>query len=341
MEEGMTTIRDVAADAGVSVGTVSKVLNNLYVKPGNREKVEASIRKLDYRVNTYARGLKAQQTHTAAILIPDLINPFFAMLVNDVEQVLAAMGYRLLVCNSHNNADRELSYLNMARQNKVDGLIALTYSNLDEYLEAGLPVVSIDRHFSRQGICCVSGDNAEGGRLAARRFIETGCRKVVYIRNGSKLENETLKRGQAFLEACRQAGLSASSVELGEETTLQKEEIRRIETFLEANVRDGVCEYDGIFTSSDVHAVVILKKLRKLGVRVPQQVQLIGYDGLQVLNVGDYVVSSIEQPVHEMAAACVDVLLKLIEKKPVEQSIILPVKFVEGGTTKQEKTKKL
>ena len=182
----MTTIRDVAADAGVSVGTVSKVLNNLYVKPGNREKVEASIRKLDYRVNTYARGLKAQQTHTAAILIPDLINPFFAMLVNDVEQVLAAMGYRLLVCNSHNNADRELSYLNMARQNKVDGLIALTYSNLDEYLEAGLPVVSIDRHFSRQGICCVSGDNAEGGRLAARRFIETGCRKVVYIRNGSK-----------------------------------------------------------------------------------------------------------------------------------------------------------
>ena len=102
-----------------------------------------------------------------------------------------------------------------------------------------------------------------------------------------------------------------------------------------------MCEYDGIFTSSDVHAVVILKKLRKLGVRVPQQVQLIGYDGLRVLNVGDYVVSSIEQPVHEMAAACVDVLLKLIEKKPVEQSIILPVKFVEGGTTKQEKTKKL
>ena len=205
----MATIRDVAVDAGVSVGTVSKVLNNLYVKPGNREKVEASIKKLDYRVNTYARGLKAQQTHTVAILIPDLINPFFAMLVNDVEQVLAALGYRLLLCNSHNNADRELAYLNMARQNKVDGLIALTYSNLDEYLEAGLPVVSIDRHFSRQGICCVSGDNAEGGRLAAQQFIKTGCRNVIYIRNGSNLENETLKRGQAFLEACRKAGLSA------------------------------------------------------------------------------------------------------------------------------------
>lgn len=330
----MATIRDVAADAGVSVGTVSKVLNNLYVKPGNREKVEASIKKLDYRVNTYARGLKAQQTHTVAILIPDLINPFFAMLVNDVEQVLAALGYRLLLCDSHNNADRELAYLNMARQNKVDGLIALTYSNLDEYLEAGLPVVSIDRHFSRQGICCVSGDNAEGGRLAAQQFIKTGCRNVIYIRNGSNLENETLKRGQAFLEACRKAGLSAEAMDFGEETTLQKEGVRRIHAFLEEIVRDGRCEYDGIFASSDVHAAVILKKLRELGVSVPRQVQLIGYDGLRVLNVGDYVVSSIEQPVQEMAVACADVLLKLIEKKPVESSIILPVRFVDGGTTK-------
>ena len=330
----MATIRDVAVDAGVSVGTVSKVLNNLYVKPGNREKVEASIKKLDYRVNTYARGLKAQQTHTVAILIPDLINPFFAMLVNDVEQVLAALGYRLLLCNSHNNADRELAYLNMARQNKVDGLIALTYSNLDEYLEAGLPVVSIDRHFSRQGICCVSGDNAEGGRLAAQQFIKTGCRNVIYIRNGSNLENETLKRGQAFLEACRKAGLSAEAMDFGEETTLQTEGVRRIHAFLEEIVRDGRCEYDGIFASSDVHAAVILKKLRELGVSVPRQVQLIGYDGLRVLNVGDYVVSSIEQPVQEMAVACADVLLKLIEKKPVESSIILPVRFVDGGTTK-------
>ena len=334
MEEKMATIKDVAADAGVSVGTVSRVLNNLYVKPGNRERVEASIRKLNYRVDTYARGMKAKRTYTAAILVPDLINPFFAMLVNDVEQVLAESGYRLLVCNSHNDAERELSYLNMARQNRVDGLIALTYSNLDEYLEADLPVVSIDRHFPKQGICCVSGDNAEGGRLASRRFIETGCRNVIYLRNGSSLENETLKRGQAFLEACAEVGLPASSRDFGEETTLSQEGIRRIDAFLEESVRDGICEYDGIFASSDVHAVVILKKLRELGVRVPEQVQLIGYDGLRVLNVGDYAVSSIAQPVRRMAMSCVDVLLKLIEKKPVGDSVILPVKFVDGGTTR-------
>ena len=128
----MVTIKDVAADAGVSVGTVSKVLNNMYVKADNRRRVEESIHKLGYQVNTYARGLKAQQTFTVAIIVPDLINPFFALLVNYVEQVLAAVGYKLLVCNSHCNADRELAYINMAKQNKVDGLIAVTYSNTDE-----------------------------------------------------------------------------------------------------------------------------------------------------------------------------------------------------------------
>ena len=115
---------------------------------------------------------------------------------------------------------------------------------------------------------------------------------------------------------------------------LSQEGIRRIDAFLEESVRDGICEYDGIFASSDVHAVVILKKLRELGVRVPEQVQLIGYDGLRVLNVGDYAVSSIAQPVRRMAMSCVDVLLKLIEKKPVGDSVILPVKFVDGGTTR-------
>lgn len=87
--------------------------------------------------------------------------------MNYVEQVLAAVGYKLLVCNSHCNEDRELAYINMAKQNKVDGLIAVTYSNTDEYLEADMPLVSIDRHFKHQ-ICCVSSDNEMGGRWLLR-----------------------------------------------------------------------------------------------------------------------------------------------------------------------------
>ena len=329
----MVTIREVAAAAGVSVGTVSKVLNHVYVKPANKKKVEDAIRELGYQVNTYAQGLRAQQTYTVAIIVPDLINPFFALLVNYVEQVLTAVGYRLLVCNSHCNADRELAYINMTRQNKVDGLIFITYSDLEEYLEGDIPMVSIDRHF-RNRTCCISSDNAMGGRLAAQKFIATGCRNVIYIRNGSNLEGETLKRGEAFAEACIQAGIQTDLKNFGEETTLDRQQVRRIHDFLEKCVENGRFVYDGIFTSSDVHAVAVYQKLRDMHIRIPEDVQLIGYDGLRILNTGNYAVSSIAQPVKDMAVACVDVLVKMIEKKPVPEEIILPVRFVNGGTTR-------
>lgn len=329
----MVTIREVAAAAGVSVGTVSKVLNHVYVKPANKKKVEDVIRELGYQVNTYAQGLRAQQTYTVAIIVPDLINPFFALLVNYVEQVLTAVGYRLLVCNSHCNADRELAYINMTRQNKVDGLIFITYSDLEEYLEGDIPMVSIDRHF-RNRTCCISSDNAMGGRLAAQKFIATGCRNVIYIRNGSNLEGETLKRGEAFAEACIQAGIQTDLKNFGEETTLDRQQVRRIHDFLEKCVENGRFVYDGIFTSSDVHAVAVYQKLRDMHIRIPEDVQLIGYDGLRILNTGNYAVSSIAQPVKDMAVACVDVLVKMIEKKPVPEEIILPVRFVNGGTTR-------
>lgn len=162
----MVTIKDVAAEAGVSVGTVSKVLHNIYVKPENRKKVEEAIKRLNYQVNTYAQGLRASQTHTVAIIVPDLINPFFALLVNYVEQYLTLRGYRLVICNSHCDAKREYLYINMVLQNKIDGLIAVTYSNTDMYQMVDIPLVSIDRDFKGNS-CCVSSDNEEGGRLAA------------------------------------------------------------------------------------------------------------------------------------------------------------------------------
>lgn len=173
-----------------------------------------------------------------------------------------------------------------------------------------------------------------GGRLAAEKFISTGCRNVIYIRNGSNLEGETLKRGKAFVDTCMQGGVEATRMDFGEETTLSKQQMNKIISFLEQCVKNGSMMYDGIFTSSDVHAIVVLKQLTEMGIRVPGDVQIIGYDGMRILNVGDYPVSSIAQPVKEMAVTCVDTLIKLIEKKPVERRIILPVTFVEGGTTR-------
>ncbi len=330
----MVTIKDVAAAAGVSVGTVSRVINNLSVKEDNRVKTEVAIKKLGYEVNTYARGFKMQQTFTVAMIVPDLINPFFALLVNYAEQILADIGYKLLICNSYGNAERESAYITIAKQNKVDGMLVLTYcQNGKDLEEAGIPIVSFDRHY-KHPIFCVSADNSQGGRLAAEKLIETGCKRVIYIRNGSNLEGETLKRGKAFMDTCASSGVEAVRMDFGEETTLDQEQIAKIYTFLEQNVKNDKFEYDGIFTSSDIHAVMIVKKLKEMGIRVPEEVQVIGYDGLRILNVGDYPVSSISQPIKEMAKVSVEILIKMINKEEITGDIILPVCFVEGGTTK-------
>ncbi|WMJ89023.1 LacI family DNA-binding transcriptional regulator [Anaerocolumna sp. MB42-C2] len=331
----MVTIKDVAQDAGVSVGTVSKVLNNIYVTAVYKEKVEQSIKRLGYQVNTYARGLKAQRTNTVAIIVPDLISPFFALLVNYVEQALAEINYKLLICNSHCKKEKEFAYINMAKQNKVDGLICVTYSNSDEYLSDDLPIISIDRHFKSK-VCCVASDNYYGGKIAAEKLIETGCKNIIYIRNGSTISSETLKRGQGFMDACKKTGIDYCAMEFGEETTLEKggETEHKVCRFLEECMNHDKFVYDGIFASSDSLGQIIIEKLKQMGLNIPMDVQVIGYDGLRALNVGAYQLSSIKQPVKDMAFTCVNHLMKLINKETIEDLTILPVSFVDGGTTR-------
>jgi len=330
----MSTIKDVAAEAGVSVGTVSRVINNLSVKEINRSKVEDAIKKLEYQVDTYARGLKAQQTYNVAMIFPDLINPFFALLVNYVQKSLAEEGYKLLIYSTHGDNEMESEYITVAKQSRVDGMLVVTYLGDGRDLEnAGLPIVSFDRHYAAS-VCCVSADNAQGGRLAAEKLISSGCKHVIYLRNGSNLMGETLKRGKAFLETCDKAGVQAVRMDFGQETTLETQEVDKIYQFLEQNIKSGKFGYDGIFTSSDVHAVLVVRKLKELGITIPQDVEVIGYDGLRILNAGDYAVSTIVQPIEELAKAAVSALLRQIRKEENPQNIILPVHFAEGGTTK-------
>lgn len=330
----MSTIKDVATTAGVSVGTVSRVLNHLSVKERNRQKVEKAISELGYEVNTYARGLKAQQTYNVAMIIPDLINPFFALLVNYVQEYLSEEGYRLLIYSTHGDEGRGSEYFRVAKQSQVDGMLVVTYLQDSRDMETtDIPVVSFDRHFS-EFICCVSADNTQGGQLAAKKLIETGCKRVIYLRNGSNLEGETLKRGKAFLKTCADSGVEAIRMDFGEETTLEAQGIDKIYRFLEQNMQNGKFAYDGIFTSSDVHAVLVVKKLKELGVRIPQDVQVIGYDGLRILNAADYAVSTIAQPIEQLAKAGVNALVRQIQEEEKPQNVVLPVRFVDGGTTR-------
>ncbi|NJP40694.1 LacI family DNA-binding transcriptional regulator [Oscillospiraceae bacterium HV4-5-C5C] len=335
----MVTIKDVARDAEVSVGTVSNVLNGGRVSAGKRAKVEASIQKLGYQVNTLARGLKTQKTDYVVVILPNLSNPFFSLILQQLERSLAGHGKQIVLCLSDGDKEKERRFISLARRNKIDGIIGITYSNIDEYLDDSMAFVSIDRHF-HNGIHLVSSNNFEGGRLAASILHQNGSRQLLSFQTLSSLNTEVRKRQQGFEAFCIEKGLSYSSMTFSEDqvksvySSFDSREL--ISRALKLYLTDvaGRPKVDGIFASSDHLAVVICQEIQKTGLRIPEDVQVIGFDGLRTLNQGDPLVSSIEQPVQAIADTAVDMLLRLLQQQPVANVNDLPVRFIEGWSTR-------
>ncbi|MDO4536420.1 MAG: LacI family DNA-binding transcriptional regulator [Clostridium perfringens] len=325
----MVTIKDVAKEAGVAVGTVSKVINNIAVKPETKKLVENAIKKLKYEPNIYARGFKTNRTNTIALILPTIWNPFFSELAYNIEKCLKRNGMKMILCNSEHNKQNEIEYISMAKQNKMDGIIAITYNNIDEYVSDDIAFVSIDRYFSKN-ITYVCSDNFEGGRLAAKKLIETGCKSLAYIGKGSKINNATRKRREGFVSYCNKKNIKYTICE----GFNSSEEFKiLLNNFVEENFKEGI-KVDGVFAVTDRYALDFIKEMKNLKIDIPKDVQVIGFDGSRPSIRDDFNISTIRQPVELIAEESVRVLLKIIEKKKVEKEIILPVKFIKGNTTK-------
>ena len=200
MKKTMPTMKDVAQEAGVALGTVSKVFNGIAVGESYRIKVEAAAKKLGYEVNQYARGLRAGTTSTVALILPRVDHPFFSALAQHICTALLQRNYRMLLYVTAAQPEAERECLGMVRQNKVDGVIALTYNQLEVAEE--LSFISIDRCLGPD-IPCVASDNYAGGRLAAEKLLELECTHLAFLRVGSPNLSETDKRGDGFESYCR------------------------------------------------------------------------------------------------------------------------------------------
>jgi len=325
----MATIKDVAREAGVSVGTVSNVINNIAVKPGTKALVENAIKKLNYEPNVYARGFKMNRTNTVALILPTIWNPFFSELAYNIEKNLRNFGMKMLLCNSEDNQSSELEYITMAKQNKVDGIIAISYSDIDKYVSAQIPIISIDRYFS-DDITYVSSDNLSGGRLAAEELVKAGCKSIAYIGRGSKINNATRNRKKGFIDYCKENDISCKVCDLlgsaGEFDSMLNE-------FLVDNFKNDI-KIDGIFTITDEYAKKVINRLKEFNIKVLDDVQVIGYNGSKPSAKDIIEISTVRQPIELIAKESVNALIQIIDKKKVAKEIVLPVKFIKGYTTK-------
>lgn len=327
MEKKSITMKDVAQLAGVSVGTVSRVINQEKgLKATTLVKVEAAIEELHYVPNVYARGMKTSRTDTIALIIPTIWHPFFGEFAFHVETILSQKNYKLLLCNT-DGAKKDLEYLTMLQQNKVDGIIAVTYNPIDDYLASNIPFVSIDRTYSGKDIVCVSSDNKKGGQLAAEKLLEKGCQTLAFVGSHNATVNETKNRRRYFEKTIRATGKVCHIFDLEEPFN---NFLEQLEVFFVSHP-----EIDGVFAVNDFTAMDTIALLEKLGKKVPEDVQVIGYDGIRYAQEKGYLVSTIKQPLEEMATAAVDALLDLIEGRSHQRQTILPISYVEGSTTKK------
>ncbi|KZR57684.1 LacI family DNA-binding transcriptional regulator [Pseudobacillus badius] len=326
----MVTIRDVAAEAGVSVATVSRVLNNKgYVHEDTLRKVQQAIEKLNYSPNEVARSLFKRQSKLVGLLLPDITNPFFPELARGVEDELQKQGFRLLFGNSDENPEKEQAYIETFLQNQVVGIISATQtSGMFNQEQPAVPTVFLDR--THEGRYTVYADGREGGKIAARELVCRGSRNITVLKGPGHI-SPVQDRFLGAVEVLAASSVDFQVIQMASLTYEEAEE-RAKELFRQYPATDG------ILASNDMTAAAVLHEALRIGKAIPEEVQIIGFDDIPMSRLLFPSLSTIKQPVYEMGKQAAQLLLKLIKKEEVAEQIIqLPVSFVERNTTRKVK----
>lgn len=325
----MATLNDVAKLAGVSRGTVSNVINHVKVREESRIKVEKAIKELNYVPDIYARGLKTNKTNTVVFILPTIWNPFFCELTYHLQLELQKRNLKMLLCNSGDDYEVELEYIKMAMQNKVDGIISISYSDIEPYISSNLPLVSIERCFHKD-IPYVTSENYAGGYLAADCLVKRGCKKLLFLGRSAQKNISLIERKDGFLAYCKERNIEYHA---HYRTDLEGDYRLLVQDILHEEKANGY-NYDGIFTVTDRYGEYCLETLQEMGISVPEQVQIIGFDGAKSHVNDEPKISSIRQPVEDIAACTVEILEAVMKHEECANATFLPVSFHAGKTTK-------
>ncbi len=325
----MANIKDVAKAAGLSVSTVSRVLNNRgYISEETRKNVYDAMAQLNYKPNEIARSLFRKKSNIIGLIIPNVSHPYFSELASYVEACAYAHGYKILLCISNLNKEKEKDYIDMLNRNQVDGLIMGSHTlETDEYLNLEPLVVSLDRRISSQ-IPAISSDNYLGGKLATEHLIAKGCKSLVNICGNLSLELLPNLRNKAFREVAEENNVKHMTIE----TDIDVFDRRRYEVIAN-DLIENYPDVDGVFCNSDIIAAHVIKACLKNGKRVPEDIKVIGYDDIGYAALYYPSITTIRQPMEDMAKTAVELVLALIQQETVTCENILPVQLIERKTT--------
>ncbi|AMX82223.1 LacI family transcriptional regulator [Geobacillus subterraneus] len=314
----MVRISDVAKLANVSTATVSRVLSNSgNVKKETTEKVLEAIRKLNYQPNMLARQLRKLETKTILVVVPDITNTFFSKVLRGIEHVAIENDYEVLLGDTGNNIERESGYLNILRQRKADGMILLTArleSHVLEEIASEFPVVLACEYLEGSTIPTVSIDNISSARKATEYLIHLGHRRIGFISGPLNviLSRDRLK---GFRQAMAQHGIPVESFLVQEGDFSFESGYNMMMKFLALDQPPTA-----VFASNDEMAIGAIKAIKSKGLRVPDDISVVGFDDIQFASIYEPALTTISQPMFEIGKKAMELLIKLINKDELEKS---------------------
>ena len=339
------TISDIAKQAGVSKATVSRVLNHHPEGVGaeKRAQIQTILNETGFQPSGFARGLATGKSHSIGLIIPNITNPFYPLLVRGVEDALNRAGYSLFLCNSDGDLVKEKDYVRVLMEKGVDGVILNSAASdcdcqLDLLEAQGVPYVTLDRIIEGQVLHYgVFLDNREGARLATKYLLsQEGCR-LAFL-NGPADHSQSKLRVAGLDDVVKEEGLPLSSVRFFQgDDSIQSGQLligEALDTWKQGP--DGIdLPFNAVFAGNDLMAIGALRALKLYNVKVPEEVQVIGFDDIELAQLVEPALSTVSQPTFEMGSRSAELLLQLINgKKPRTKTVTMKPTLVLRGTTK-------
>ncbi|RRD93907.1 LacI family transcriptional regulator [Clostridiales bacterium COT073_COT-073] len=310
------TMKEIAEITGVSKATVSKIINgrDRYISEETRKKVLGCITQMGYVPNAMARGLKVKKTRMIGFILPDISNPFFPEIAKGIEDKAKKEGFGVVICNTDDRAEAEYQSFQFLFAQQVDGIIftrALRRANMDKVFESGIPIVVVDREVNTKqlGFGQIFIDTRQGIKESTNLLIQAGCEKIAYI---SAQYHSEYDRYSGYVEAMQEAGRQVQAELVYKNQYNVDTGYEGINKILETN------KVDGVVCGNDLIAIGVIRALSERGIKIPDQVKIMGFDDMYFSQYMVPPLSTIKQPAYEMGAQAAEMLIdNILYQKPL------------------------
>lgn len=329
------TIKDVAKKSNVSVATVSRILNNLDgYSEETRKKVMDVVKEIGYQRNAIARNLKIKETHTIGVLLPRVRTTYYVEILNGIEDFAHLNNYSVIICNVGDNGKRTSEYLRVLSERQVDGIIVCSLPLEDELgkliVESNIPSVLVSTLSYRFSLPYVKVDDYQAAYSATCYLIENGHKEIAVLSGGKEDRLTGVTRVNGFIQALKDNNIPVRENLIKQKGFSFEEGVEAMEELLKENEK-----FTAIFATCDDIAVGAISVAHKRGLRVPEDISIIGYDNTKIAEMCYPALTTVGQPLYEMGQKSVEMLIKRISLNEKVGSIIMPFEIVERETVKR------